>query len=173
MMDRVQVGRRMPPDAKAAGQPYRDHPPRARRWWPILIPLAVLAAGVSLLWPSGRHQWAVSLFRQPTRYTALSFNGAAALPATAAIDKPITVSFTVANHEGRAVDYQYILSTAGGERSRVLGQSMRTVAAGAAWTVSTAVRPACGAPRCRIEVSLPGHPETIDFLVVLRGRGPA
>jgi hypothetical protein len=172
-MDSVRVGQGMLPDAKAAGQSYRGREPGARRWWPILIPLAVLAAGVSLLWPSGRHQWAVSLFRQPTHYTVLSFNDAAALPATAAIDKPITVSFTVGNHEGRAVDYRYILSTAGRERSRVLGQSAKTVAAGAAWTVSTAVRPACGAPRCRIEVSLPGHPETIDFLVVLRGRGPA
>jgi hypothetical protein len=158
-MNSVQVGQRLPPSA--------------RRWWPILIPLAVVAAGASLLWPSGRHQWAVSLLRQPARYTVLSFSDAAALPAAAVIDKPITVSFTVGNHEGRAVDYRYILSAAGGERSRILGESTRIVAAGAEWTVSTAVRPACGAPRCRIEVSLPGHPETIDFLVVLRGRGPA
>jgi hypothetical protein len=160
------------PGSDRAGRSGRDHEPGARRWWPVLTPLAVLAVGVSLLSPAGRHEWALTLFRQPTRYTVLSFNHAAALPATAAIGEPITVSFTVGNEEGRAADYRYVISAAGGRSSRVLGESARTVADGATWTVTTAVRPACGAARCRIEVSLPGHPETIDFLVAVDRHAP-
>jgi hypothetical protein len=159
------------PGSGRAGRSGRDHEPGARRWWPILAPLAALAAGVSLLSPAGRHDWALALFRQPTRYSVLSFNHAAALPATAAIGEPIAVSFTVGNEEGHAADYRYVISAAGGRSSRILGQSARTVAAGATWTVTTAIRPACGTARCRIEVSLPGYPETIDFLLALRAPG--
>jgi hypothetical protein len=160
-----------PPGPTRAGQPSRNREPGARRWWPILAPLAVLAAGASLLSPTGRHQWALSLFRQPARYTVLSFSHAAALPATAVSGKPITVSFTVGNQEGQVEDYRYVLNATGGGSSRILSGSMRTVAAGTKWTVSTMVRPACRASRCRIEVSLPGHPETIDFLVALKAPG--
>jgi hypothetical protein len=140
----------------------------APRWWPTLIPLAVLAIGASLLLPAGRHQWALSLFRQPTRYTVLSFNRAWALPATAAIHQPIKVSFTIVNREGHVVDYRYVLRASGGGSSHILRESMRTVAAGGAWTVSTVVRPTCDTSPCRVEVSLPGYLETIDFLVTLR-----
>jgi hypothetical protein len=159
------------PGSGSAGQSDRDRESGARRWWPILAPLAALAIGVSLLSPAGRHEWALSLFRQPTRYTVLSFDHAAALPATAATGEPITVSFTVGNEEGRVADYRYVISAAGGRSSRILGESARTVAAGAMWTVTTAIRPACGIARCRIEVALPGHPETIDFLVALKAPG--
>jgi hypothetical protein len=142
----------------------------ARRWWPTLTGLAVLTMGVSLLLPAGRHQWALSLFRQPAPYTILSFDRAWALPPTAVINKPITVSFTVTNHEGRVVNYRYVLSASGDGSSRILGESARTIAAGTTWKVSTVVRPTCDTGPCRIKVSLPGHPETIDFLVTLKTR---
>jgi hypothetical protein len=158
--------------------------------------LTLLAVGGSLLSPSGRHQWALSLFRQPTPYTVLAFSRPAALPATAVVNEPVGISFTVANHEGHAARYRYVLSVgsvfsagshgagshaagshgagshgAGSGRTRVLGSSARTVPDGATWTVSTAVRPTCGISPCRLEVSLPGYPETIDFLVTLRTAG--
>jgi hypothetical protein len=159
------------PGPAGVRQPSRGREPGARRWWPILAPLAVLAIGASLLSPTGRHQWALSLVRQPARYTVLSFNHAANLPATAVIGRPIRVSFTVGNHEGHREDYRYVLRSAGGGRSRILGGSARSVTAGMTWTVSTVVRPVCGTARCRIEVSLPGHRETIDFLVALKAPG--
>jgi hypothetical protein len=139
-----------------------------RPWWPILAPLAVLMAGLSLLSPAGRHQWALSLFRQPARYTVLFFDHPADLPATAGAGRPIRISFTVGNREERAVGYRYVVRAAGGRRSRIVGEASRTVAAGASWTVSTAVRPVCRTSPCRIQVSLPGHPETIDFLVTAK-----
>jgi hypothetical protein len=139
-----------------------------RPWWPFLVPLAVLMAGISLLSPAGRHQWALSLFRQPARYTVLFFDHPAALPATAEAGRPVRVSFTVGNREGRAVGYRYVMRVAGGSRSRIVGEASRTVAAGASWMVSTVVRPVCRTSPCRIQVSLPGHPETIDFLVAVQ-----
>jgi hypothetical protein len=136
----------------------------ARRWWPILAPLALLVVLASLLLPAGRHQWALSLFRQPTGYTALSFNHPTALPALAGKNTLISVSFTVNNQEGRAVTYKYVLTETAAGVSSIVGESARTVAAGASWSVSTSVRMICRASPCHVEVSLPGHPETIDFL---------
>ncbi len=149
---------------------------RRRRWWPVVAPIALIAVAASLLTPAGRHQWALSLFRQPTYYTALSFNRAWALPATAAWDAPLSISFSVSNHEGRTVTYRYVLSeTPVGEpgTATTLKRSARVVPAGATWTVSTSVRPTCASSSCRVEVSLPGYPETIDFLVNLTFGPPA
>jgi hypothetical protein len=151
---------------------YAQRPPSpgiaGRRWWPVLAPLAIVAIGASLITSGGRHQWALSIFRQPTPYTALSFNRAWALPATAVRNQPVAISFAINNQEGQAVSYRYVLSESAGGVSQTLGGSSRTVAAGATWSVSTVVRPDCGSSPCRVEVSLPGHPETIDFLVTLR-----
>ncbi len=134
-----------------------------------MIPLAVLAIGLSLVSPAGRHQWALSLFRQPTDDTVLFFDKAWALPTTAPVRTPLAVSFTIGNNEGRAENYRYILTVSGGSHTRILEESARVVDAGQSWTVSTMIRPACDAARCRVEVSLAGHPETIDFLVTSPG----
>src|SRR5438552_2296376 len=132
---------------------------RPLRWHAVIVALAI-AIVVSLLSPSGRHQWALSLIRQPTSYTALFFNRAWALPAVAVSRQPIEVSFTVINHEGRAIDYRYVLEVSSGGRPRILKESSRIVAIDRKWTVSVVVHPVCTASPCRIEVSLPGHPET-------------
>jgi hypothetical protein len=133
-----------------------------------LVPLAVLAIGLSLVSPAGRHQWALSLFRQRTDNTVLFFNKAWTLPTRATARAPLTVSFTIGNNEGHVENYRYILSESGGSHTRILQESARVIDAGNSWTVSTVLRPACDASRCRIEVSLPGHPETIDFLITLK-----
>jgi hypothetical protein len=137
-----------------------------------LAPLVVLAIASSLISPAGRHQWALSLFRQETPTTTLFFNKAWTLPSTAVARAPLSVSFTIDNEEGRAVNYRYVLSVSDGKHSRVLRKSARIVDAGQAWTVSTVIRPACDVSRCHVEVSLPGYPETIDFLVTLKARKP-
>jgi len=134
----------------------------------VLLPLAVLVIGVSVYLPSGRHQWALSLVRQPTPYTVLAFNHATALPVQAVISKPMTVFFAIGNREGRKVTYRYVLTESPSPAPGVLGESSKTVAAGATWNVSATIRPTCRTSPCRIQVSLPGHPEKIDFLVSLR-----
>ena len=143
---------------------------RERRWWPVVAPLALIAIAVSLILPAGRHQWALSLFRQPTYYTSLSFDRAWALPSTAPSGAPLTFSFSVGNHEGQAVTYRYLISEGPAGKGHTVGQSTKIVAPGATWTVSTTVRAACTGSPCRVQVSLPGHPEMIDFLVTLSAK---
>jgi O-antigen/teichoic acid export membrane protein len=164
--DRSAVRRR--PSWKRTVSRYR--PETRRRWWPALTALAVMVVGLSLALPGGRHQWALSLFRQPIRYTALSFNQAQDLPTTAVKGEAIRISFSIGNQEGHPVGYRYVLSAGEGSSSRVLAESAKTVAAGATWKVSAVVRPTCDSSPCPIEVTLPRHPEKIDFLIALRAR---
>jgi hypothetical protein len=153
-------------------QPNRRSAERAkeRRWWPVVAPLAFIAIGASLILPAGRHQWALSLFRQPTYYTSLSFERSWALPSAAKRGAPLAFSFSIGNHEGRAVVYRYLISEGPVGKGDSVGQSMKVVAPGATWTVSTTVRATCTTPRCRVQVSLPGHPEIIDFLITMTGK---
>jgi D-inositol-3-phosphate glycosyltransferase len=145
-------------------------PPRSRaRWyWRVLAGAAGLAAAISLLVPAGRHQWALSLLRQPTPYTALFFDRAAGLQARVSAGQPVHFGFTVGNQEGRAMRYRYVVSAypvGSFGRPRPLAESAKLVPAGSSWSVSVTVRPDCGSAPCRVQVSLPGHPETIDFLL--------
>ena len=142
--------------------------PPSRRWWPVLLPLALAVIAVSVYLPSSRHQWALSLIRQPTLYTVLAFNRATSLPTQSVINQPITVSFAIGNREGRTTNYRYVLTQNPSQTASVLGHSTKSVASGATWNVTTTIRPSCQASPCRIQVSLPGHPEKIDFLVSLR-----
>jgi hypothetical protein len=135
----------------------------------LAIP-ALLAGLISVLLPAGRHQWALSLFRQPERYTTLFFNNASDLPSTAALAKPLKISFTVGNHEGHSVVYRFVLSAVADGESQVLGTSTRTVRTGANWRVSGMFRPECRSSPCEIQISLPGYPETIDFQIALKAR---
>ena len=144
-------------------------PPGRARWcWRVLAGAAGLASAISLLVPAGRHQWALSLLRQPTPYTVLFFNRAAVLQARVTPGQPVHFAFTVGNREGRALRYRYVISTyplgSNGGRPVLLAESAKLVPAGSNWSVSVTVRPHCGSSPCRIQVSLPGHPETIDFL---------
>lgn len=142
--------------------------PAGRRWWPLAVPLVAVGLVVSVVIPSARHQWALSIFRQPTRYTALSFNSASELPSAVVPYEPVKVSFVINNHEGRTEHYRYLITQAAAGVSSTLGTSAQTVAAGRAWTVSTVIRPSCLVSPCLIRVSLPGHPETIDFLASVK-----
>lgn len=150
-----------------------DDAPRRRRWWPVIAPLALVLLAVSLLSPTGRHEWALSLFRQPTRFTALFFNDPAALPSGAVAGQLLPVSFSIANSEGRTLGYRYVIAESWSGGSTVLKTAATTISAGRTAAVSTLIRPSCAQSPCRIEISLPGHPEKIDFNLTLFGLGPA
>ncbi len=142
------------------------------RWWPLVAAVAAVAVAVSLLFPAGRHQWALSLFRQPTRYTALSFRYAWLLPASGINGKTYPLFFTIRNQEGRSVNYRYIIrETDQLGLSQTLGKDHKTIQSGGAWLVDTKVTPTCGVSPCRVQVILPGYPERIFFLISLKPIG--
>jgi hypothetical protein len=140
----------------------------AQRAWSAAGVALLLGVTVSLLLPAGRHQWAMSLIRQPARYTALSFTQAPDLPQRIGRFQRVTLAFAVANHEGRAMTYRYVVSSASGRTTRHIAEAQAMVASGSAWSVTIKIRPRCAASPCRVTVSLPGHSEVIDFLVAIR-----
>lgn len=146
---------------------------RSQHRGPTVVAVTAVLVAVSLILPGGRHQWAVSLFRQPTRYTVLAFTDPANLPDRARPGESLTVAFTISNYEGRALTYRYVLSEDSRGDHKVLGTSARSLAAGRTAAVVITVRPSCRTSPCRIEVSLPDHPETIDFLVSLVTQRPS
>jgi hypothetical protein len=137
-----------------------------RRWWPVLTFLLVVAIGISLLFPGARHQWAVSILRQPTRYTVLYFDHPASLPHEARVSQTVRFSFTIVNDEGHPVDYRYVVGNVVGTGDPTEREVSTTrISARGARSISVSLRPACAASPCRIQVSLAGYPETIAFLV--------
>jgi D-inositol-3-phosphate glycosyltransferase len=150
------------------GVPPRRPGPRPRR---AAVAAAMLVAGSSLLVPSLRHQWALTLGREPAPYTALFFDRPGALPGRVPAGRPVGLTFTIANHEGRPEKYTYLLTAHSRQGARPLGRSTRAVPPGGSWTVSARVLPGCAGPPCRVQVSLPGHPETIDILLTPTGPG--
>jgi hypothetical protein len=127
-----------------------------RRWWPVTCFVAAIALAVTLILPSGRHQWALSVFRQPARYTALSFRYAWLLPAAGYDDQTFPLFFTITNQEAHTVTYTYDI-----EQFRpfeVLSTGVQTIRSGETSTVDTRVTPQCrGTFMCSVEVILPRH----------------
>lgn len=142
-------------------------PPKWRWWSALAIALTVLTV-TSALSPVLRHQWALSLTRQPTPYTVLAFKQASALPTTAIRGKEIKVSFIINNEEGHPVRYRYVLASGSNRKLTSLSTSDKTVSAGTAWVVTESVVPKCAKAACKIQISLPSQQEKIDFLVTLR-----
>ena len=85
----------------------------SRRPWRVVAVVAVIAAGAAaavLQSPSGRRQIAKSVTRQPTPFTELYFTDHNKIPKVLSVSKPNTVGFTIANHEGKTVDYVYVVT---------------------------------------------------------------
>ena len=162
-------GRR--PSSSSYGQPDEDaqvsqyKPPRWDIWLLGTGLLAIALAVASFLSPWARHEWTLSLQRQPTPYTQLGFTYAANLPTTGVPGHSIPVSFIITNDEGRQVSYRYVVASGSGTTLTTLSSDTRGLAAGASWGVGIAVVPKCAAASCRVQVSLPEQDESIDFIL--------
>jgi hypothetical protein len=150
-----------------AADPTAPDVEQGRRWWPYMAIAAALLVGASLLSPAGRHQWDVSIFRQPTHYTTLSFVAAAKLPSTATAGKPVSLVVALGNNEGRLVDYPYVVTSANatGSDVRVVQRATVAVPAGHVREVAINVAPTCTSASCRLAVLLPEQAESIDVLL--------
>ncbi len=159
------------PSPSSYGQPDEDAQvsQHARPRWDFWLLgtglLAVALAVASFLSPWVRHEWALSLERQPARYTQLGFTNAASLPTTGVRGKGIPVSFLITNDEGRQVSYRYVVASGSGTKLTTLSSGTTVLAAGASWGVRIVVVPKCAAASCRVQVSLPEQDESIDFIL--------
>lgn len=131
-----------------------------------------LVVVVSLVVPSGRHQWAESLVRQPQPYSSLAFADPTALPTEVAHGKAVTFTFTIASHQSRNLVYPYFLKSSpskikgfGGS----FGGGSVAVPAGQSRRVRVHADPKCARSQCRISVALVGNGEVIDFNVRVTG----
>jgi hypothetical protein len=128
-----------------------------------------VAIAASLLVPASRHQWALSIIRQPARYTALSFRYAWLLPTSNPSSRTFPLFFTIRNEQGHTLNYHYIIRQSDAVGSQTLSTGAQAITSGATWFVDTKVRPTCSVSPCRVEVVLPGHAETIDFILTVTG----
>jgi hypothetical protein len=142
-----------------------------RRWWPFVVAVAAVLVGASLVSPSGRHQWDVSIFRQPDNYTTLSFEGPAHLPSAAPSGTPVDLAFAVGNKEGHRVVYSYIVTSANADAGAgvVLEHSTVAVSANHTRVVRITVVPQCTTASCRVTITLPSETESIDALISVQG----
>ena len=162
-------GRR--PPSSGYGQPDGDAPasqyerPRWDLWLLGTGLLAIALAAAGFLSPWVRHEWSLSVQRQPTPYTQLGFTNAANLPTTGAPGKGIPVSFIITNDEGRQVSYRYVVASGSGTTLTAISSGTTVIAAGQSSGVSVVVVPKCAAASCRVQVSLPEQNESIDFML--------
>ena len=136
---------------------------RHRPWWPIVTAILVVCVAISVLVPAGRHQWALSIFRQATPYTALSFDHPTSLPVAAQAGQTLAFTFSIQNHEGHTVHYAYAVTSSPGGSTPM--KSTATVADGQTRAISVSLEPQCNGSPCRIQVTLPTYDQSIDFLV--------
>jgi hypothetical protein len=162
-------GRR--PSSSSFGQPDEDaqvsryEPPRWDFWLLGAGLLAIALAAASFLSPWVRHEWTLSLQRQPTPYTQLGFTNAASLPVTGVRGKGIPVSFIITNDEGRQVSYRYVVASGSGTKLTAISSGTTVLAAGHSWGVDIVVVPQCAAASCRVQISLPEQNESLDFML--------
>jgi O-antigen/teichoic acid export membrane protein len=142
-------------------------PEGGRRWWPFVAVAAAVLLAASLISPAGRHQWDVSLLRQPAHYTTLSFERAGNLPTSVTAGKSVHLLFAVENNEGRRVDYPYLVTSANADGSHVgvLEHGKVAVASGRTQAVEVIAAPVCTSSSCQLAISLPGEKEAIDVLI--------
>jgi hypothetical protein len=132
----------------------------------FLILAATLAAGafVSGLFSSGfRSQVAKSTSRQPTLFTELYFTNARYLPKDLRGQGPFSFQFTIANHEGRTVDYSYLVTAAHVGGTTPITRDAVIVESGHATALSVSFVPARTNTPYLVTVELVGRPESIHF----------
>jgi hypothetical protein len=140
--------------------------PDVRHVWPwlILAALCVTVVGLGFAYPREiRHQLAISFSRQPTPYTELYFTNPQTIPTFLSVSRPDSCSFTIANHEGRARTYSYVVTLSSSQGTSTVGSGTIGVEDGGAATRLVEVGPAKPGRAYTVTVKLLGRSETIHF----------
>jgi hypothetical protein len=132
----------------------------------VLLALLVVGATVVALSSQARHQLALSLVRQPEKYTELYFAGDGPTQVSPGTDRAVVhVSFTVANHEGETTRFPYAVQVVN-DAEAPLGRAEGSVEVGGgnSVTVTLAVVIPATEPLSAVDVDLEGRNEHIRFL---------
>jgi hypothetical protein len=134
----------------------------------LAVLLALLAVGATVLTFStrARHQLVLSFVPQPEKYTALYFSGNGLTQVSPSPDLVIlTVSFTVANHEGKATRFPYAVQVVDRAKTPVgRTEGSVEVADGSEATPRVAVNVPASAAWSAVEVNLQGRAEHLRLL---------
>jgi uncharacterized protein YfaS (alpha-2-macroglobulin family) len=105
-----------------------------------------------------------SLVREPKRFTEMYFADHTRLPKVLIAGEDSRFGFVIANHEGRPVDYRFMVSAESPSGTITLGQGRVRVDEGHRTTEEISFAPPRPATTYLISVRLPGRPEQIHFL---------
>ena len=118
-------------DINPAGNESRRGNTRRRAGIAVGLAVLLLAAALAAAFPRElKHQWELSVVRQPTPYTQLYFTAPASIPSSLVAGQKNTFDFTIENDEGRAYRYTYVV-TLQDSRARQVSKETVTVNSGA------------------------------------------
>jgi hypothetical protein len=114
--------------------------------------------------PTLTNQVAESVSRRPAQFTELYFTAPAKIPKRLSISNPNTFTFTIANHEGRALAYPYVVTAQSPEGASTISQHIRRVAPGGVAEETVQFMPEHSATSYLFSVQISGRPEVIHFV---------
>jgi hypothetical protein len=132
-----------------------------------VVPLAIAAVVASIVLPAGRHQWAESLVRQRSTYTALAFVNPTALPLEISSGQQVSFAFSVANEESSGIRYRYLVTSS--PTKQIIGGGSLRIPTGGTGVVHMSVLPRCASSPCRISIDLVDYSESVGFNVRVTG----
>jgi uncharacterized protein YfaS (alpha-2-macroglobulin family) len=105
-----------------------------------------------------------SLVREPKRFTEMYFADHTRLPAVLIAGEDTRFGFVIANHEGRPVDYRFVVSAESPSGTITLGQGGVRIDEGHRATEEISFAPPRPTTKYLITVRLLGRSEQIHFL---------
>ncbi len=135
--------------------------------WRLGCAVVAVAAVAAFAWsPSFRDEVGASVAQQPTPFTELFLDDHASLPRQVTPGVPATFHFTIANHEGRAVAYDYRVTVTGANGSSAVAQRATVeVGAGASTSIAATFTTTPGSSSSVISVELVDRTENVHFEV--------
>lgn len=152
-------------DTNPAGNESRRWDRRRRAGITVgLAVLLLLLVAIAAAFPRQlKHQWELSVVRQPTPYTQLYFTAPASIPSVLAAGQQNTFDFTIENDEGRAYRYTYVVTLQDSRARQQVSKETVMVNSGERVTRAVTVDPTDKESRYLVSVTIPTLNQSIQF----------
>jgi Protein of unknown function (DUF1616) len=148
----------------AGSEPRRSDTRRRAGLVVGLVVLLLLVAAIGAAFPRQiKHQWELSVVRQPTPYTQLYFTAPASIPSVLAAGQQNTFDFTIENDEGRAYRYTYVVTLEDSRARQQVSKETVMVNSGERVTRAVTVVPTDKESRYLVSVVIPTLNQSIHF----------